>query len=146
MTVVRIVRRLAVLLVLVALLPAAACNSSTAPSNLAAFSQTDLVVGSGPAAAAGNTLTVNYTGWLLDITKTDGKGLQFDTTLGREPFSFTLGTQDVIPGWDQGLVGMQVGGIRRLIIPPSLAYGGTRNGPIPPNSTLVFEIELLSVQ
>jgi FKBP-type peptidyl-prolyl cis-trans isomerase FkpA len=133
--------------ILAALLAGAACaDSSTAPSNLAAYSQTDLVVGTGATAASGNSLSVNYTGWLFDITKPDQKGLVFDTSTGRGPFTFTLGTNEVIAGWDRGVVGMQVGGIRRLVVPPSLAYGTSRNGPIPPNSTLVFEIELLSVQ
>ncbi len=125
---------------------ATACNNPAAPANLAAFSQKDLQIGSGPAAEKGNVLSVNYTGWLYDVTKTDQKGPVFDTTTGRGPFSFTLGTNEVIPGWDQGIVGMQVGGIRRLVIPPSLAYGSVRNSAVPPNSTLIFEVELLSIQ
>ena len=90
-------------------------------------------------------MTVNYTGWLYDATKPDSKGPQFGTS-GDTPFSFSINNGEVIPGWDQGVLGMKVGGLRRLIIPPSLAYGAARNGPIPPNATLVFEIELLSVQ
>ena len=74
------------------------------------------------------------------------KGQQFETSRGREPLVFTLGASEVIAGWDVELIGLRVGGLRRLIIPPSLAYGGFRNGPIPPNATLVFEVELLEVQ
>jgi FKBP-type peptidyl-prolyl cis-trans isomerase FkpA len=126
---------------------AAACGSSpTAPANTPPFSQTDLRVGTGTAAAAGKVVTVNYTGWLYDASKTDGKGLQFDTSAGRTTFSFTLGLGQVIGGWDQGLPGMQVGGLRRIVIPASLAYGAVRHGPIPPDATLVFEIELVDVQ
>jgi FKBP-type peptidyl-prolyl cis-trans isomerase FkpA len=126
---------------------AAGCGgTSTGPSATAPFSQVDLRVGTGAQAASLNTLSVNYTGWLYDPTKPDLKGLQFDTSLGKAAFVFQLGTQQVIPGWDQGLVGLKVGGIRRLVIPPSLAYGAVRNNSIPPNATLVFEIELLDVQ
>jgi peptidylprolyl isomerase/FKBP-type peptidyl-prolyl cis-trans isomerase FkpA len=105
--------------------------------------QTSLVVqdeqqGTGAAAAPGDTLSVNYTGKLQD-------GTIFDTSIGRAPFSFVLGAGQVIQGWDQGLVGMKVGGKRLLIIPPSLGYGAQAMGPIPANSTLVFEVDLLSV-
>jgi FKBP-type peptidyl-prolyl cis-trans isomerase FkpA len=102
--------------------------------------------GTRTAAATGKVLTVNYTGWLYDAAKTDGKGLQFETSVGGTPFTFTLGLGQVIAGWDQGLPGMKVGGLRRLVIPPSLAYGAVRNGPIPPHASLVFEIELIDVQ
>lgn len=98
----------------------------------------DEVVGTGAVAEPGDTLTVNYTGKLAD-------GTVFDTSVGKTPFQFVLGEAQVIPGWDQGLVGMQVGGKRILIIPPSLAYGAQGNGPIPPNATLTFEVDLLSV-
>jgi FKBP-type peptidyl-prolyl cis-trans isomerase FkpA len=131
----------------VVLAAAAGCGSSpTTPSSTAPFSQTDVRVGTGDAAAAGKVLTVNYTGWLYDASKTEGKGLQFDTSVGGTPFSFTLGFGQVISGWDQGLAGMKVGGLRRLVIPPSLAYGAVRRGPIPPDATLVFEVELVGVQ
>jgi FKBP-type peptidyl-prolyl cis-trans isomerase FkpA len=126
---------------------AAGCNpTSTGPSSTAPFSQVDLRLGDGVEAVAGKTLTVQYTGWLYDPTRTDLKGLQFDTSAGTAGFPFTLGSQQVIAGWDQGLVGMKVGGIRKLVIPPSLAYGTVRNRSIPPSATLVFEIELLDVQ
>ena len=124
----------------------AGCTETPAnPSNGASYSQTDLTVGTG--AEAGNTgqVTVNYTGWLYDPTKTDSKGLPFDTSIGRTPFVFVLGTGDVIKGWEQGIPGMKSGGVRRLVIPPVLAYGSVRSGPIPPNTTIVFDIELVSV-
>jgi FKBP-type peptidyl-prolyl cis-trans isomerase FkpA len=121
-------------------------DSPTSPSMSAPFSRTDLTVGTGAEAAFGSGITVNYTGWLYDPSKTDQKGLQFDTSAGREAFAFTLGAGQVIEGWDEGLVGMKAGGSRRLIIPSALAYGASRNGPIPPFATLVFDIELLAVQ
>jgi FKBP-type peptidyl-prolyl cis-trans isomerase FkpA len=126
---------------------AAACSSSTSPTmtSNAPYSQTDLVVGTGATAAAGNRITVSYTGWLYDATQPSGKGKQFETNPSYGPFF--IGTGAVIKGWDQGVVGMKVGGQRRLVIPPELAYGsaGTTNGVIPPNATLVFDIALLGV-
>lgn len=97
----------------------------------------DEVVGTGQEVQPGDTLTVNYTGKLQD-------GTVFDTSVGGQPISFVLGAGQVIPGWDQGLMGMKVGGKRLLIIPPSLAYGSQGVGPIPPNATLTFEVEVLS--
>jgi len=126
---------------------AAACGDTpTAPTNLARFAQTDLVVGTGAEATATSAVKVHYTGWLYNEARADQKGAQFDSSTGLDPLAFTLGQGRVIAGWEQGLVGMKVGGKRRLIIPPSLAYGGTRRGPIPPYATLVFEIELVEVQ
>jgi FKBP-type peptidyl-prolyl cis-trans isomerase FkpA len=112
------------------------------------FSQTDLTVGTGSRAARTARLTVNYTGWVYDPGKPDNKGSQFDSSIGREPFTFTLGAGEVIPGWDQGFNDMRVGGKRRLIIPADMGYGaqGTPDGSIPPNSPLVFEMELLGVK
>ena len=110
------------------------------------FTQTDLRVGTGAEAVNGKRLTVNYAGWLYSASGTDNKGSLFGTSAGGTPLSFTLGAADVIPGMDQGLVGMRVGGVRRLVIPPALAYGATGNGPIPPNANLVFEVELLNVE
>jgi FKBP-type peptidyl-prolyl cis-trans isomerase len=125
----------------------AACGELTPTSPTAtSVVRADLRVGSGDEATSGKSITVNYSGWLYDGSKTDHKGLLVDTSAGRDPFTFTLGAGDVIPGWDQGLPGMKVGGVRRLEIPPALAYGATRNGPIPANSRLVFEVELLAVQ
>ena len=118
-------------------------SSSTSPTSSAPYSQTDLTVGTGTTAAAGNRVTVSYTGWLYDSTQPNGKGKQFETN---PSFSFLLGTGAVIKGWDQGVVGMKVGGQRRLVIPPELAYGSSGAGnSIPPNATILFEITLLSV-
>lgn len=129
-----------------ALLVTACYGSPASPAANAPFSQADLRVGAGISAESGKILVVHYTGWLYAADKPDQKGLQFDTSIGIDPLEFTLGVGGVIPGWDQGLVGMKVGGLRRLVIPPSLAYGGIRQGPIPPNTSLVFEIELLEVK
>lgn len=99
----------------------------------------DLVVGEGEEATVQAEVTVHYTGWLHDGTK-------FDSSVDRnQPFSFVLGVGYVIPGWDEGVQGMKVGGIRKLVIPPDLGYGKARRGPIPGNSTLVFDVELLGV-
>ncbi len=98
----------------------------------------DEVVGTGAEAKSGDVLSVNYTGKLQD-------GTVFDTSVGKAPINFPLGMGYVIPGWDQGLVGMKEGGKRVLIIPPSLGYGAQVKGPIPANSTLIFEVELVKV-
>ena len=103
---------------------------------------TDNVVGTGAVATAGKRLTVTYTGWLYSTTAVANKGMQFDSGT----FSFTLGQGAVIPGWDQGLAGMKVGGKRTLAIPANLAYGRTGNGPIPPDAGLVFDVELTRVE
>jgi len=125
---------------------AAACGETPTTPSTVAFKQTDILPGSGAEATSGMTVTVNYTGWLYDAKKIDGKGLQFDTSIGGDAFAFLLGAGQVIQGWDQGVAGMKVGGIRRLIIPPSLGYGAVRYGPIPPDATLVFDISLVDVQ
>jgi FKBP-type peptidyl-prolyl cis-trans isomerase FkpA len=135
---------------LITLLALVSCGGAEAPITSrppSAFSHTDLVVGSGAAARRGARLTVHYTGWLYDTKRPDNKGKQFDSSLGSEPFTFTLGAGEVIRGWDQGFEGMRVGGKRRLIIPPDLGYGasGTSSG-IPGNTGLVFEMELLDVR
>jgi len=125
----------------------ASCSDSpTAPTNYASYSQTDLTVGTGGDAVVGRQLTVNYTGWFYGESRPEKKGPVFDTSVGTTPFTFTLGVGQVIAGWDRGVQGMRIGGVRRLVVPPTLAYGTFRNGPIPPNATLVFEIELLDVQ
>lgn len=100
----------------------------------------DLVVGTGPTAKKGDRVTVDYTGWLTDGTK-------FDSSLDRnQPFAFTLGAGQVIAGWDQGVAGMMVGGKRKLTIPPELGYGAKgAGGTIPPNATLVFEVEMKKI-
>ena len=100
----------------------------------------DIKVGDGDTAAAGQHVTVHYTGWLTD-------GRKFDSSKDRgDPFSFPLGGRRVIAGWDEGVQGMRVGGIRKLTIPPELGYGARgAGGVIPPNATLVFEVELLGI-
>jgi FKBP-type peptidyl-prolyl cis-trans isomerase FkpA len=100
----------------------------------------ELVVGEGAEAAAGQTVSVHYTGWLTDGTK-------FDSSKDRnEPFEFPLGRQHVIAGWDEGVQGMKIGGTRKLTIPPAIGYGARgAGGVIPPNATLVFEVELLGL-
>ena len=105
------------------------------------FEIEDLSVGTGVEAISGDKVTVHYTGWLIDGTK-------FDSSLDRgQPFIFQIGARQVIEGWDRGLRGMQVGGVRKLTIPPELAYGdrAVGGGLIPANSTLVFEIRLLKI-
>jgi FKBP-type peptidyl-prolyl cis-trans isomerase len=132
------------LIVFSLLLSVAACSSSTPSTpttSSAPYSQTDLVVGTGTAAVSTSRVTVSYTGWLYDSTKADGKGTQFDSSPSA---SFLLSS--VIAGWQRGVPGMKVGGQRRLVIPPDLAYGSSGSGPIPPNATLVFDIGLLAVQ
>ena len=135
-------RRLIVILAL--FLVACGSDSPTTPTSTtsAPFSQTDLVVGTGATAAVGNTLAVAYSGWLHDSSKPDAKGTFFESGT----YSFRLGAGTVIRGWDLGLVGMRVGGQRRLVIPPDLAYGSQANGSIPANATLVFDVTLNSVQ
>lgn len=122
----------------------------TAPSGpplpTAPFSRTDLREGTGAEAVNGRRLAMHYTGWLYDPTAPESKGRQFDTSTGGAPFPFVLGTGGVIRGWDLGVLGMKVGGQRRLVIPPDLAYGAGGRDPIPPNATLVFDLELVSVQ
>ena len=125
------------------LLTLAACgggsDSPSAPGGTGTLVIEDLVAGTGATAAAGDTVSVHYVGTFTN-------GTVFDSSYSRnQPFAFRVGAGQVIAGWDQGVPGMKVGGKRRLTIPPSLAYGSTGAGPIPPNSTLVFEIELLSI-
>lgn len=100
----------------------------------------DIKVGTGSAVVAGNTVTVNYLGTLQNGTKFDSS---YDSNT---PFTTQIGVGQVIKGWDEGIVGMKLGGKRKLIIPPSLGYGDQSTGSIPPNSTLVFEVELLGIK
>ncbi|MDP1572534.1 MAG: FKBP-type peptidyl-prolyl cis-trans isomerase [Vicinamibacterales bacterium] len=137
------------LALLTVLLVTAACTSEspTAPTSSAPFSATDLRVGTGAEATAGRRLTVDYAGWIYQAGAPDNKGRLFDTSVGGAPFTFVLGAGQVIRGWDQGILGMRVGGTRRLVLPPELAYGstGAGGGVIPPNATLIFDVELLDV-
>ncbi|MGI8508664.1 MAG: FKBP-type peptidyl-prolyl cis-trans isomerase [Gemmatimonadaceae bacterium] len=160
----KIVGRAALVFASVLIVSVSACGSdhATAPApvtitsttfapalgiNLAAMTMTasglyyqDVTVGSGAVAQAGKQLSVHYAGWLPDGTK-------FESSVDRgQPFAFTLGVGAVIPGWDEGVAGVRVGGVRKLVIPSSLGYGARGSGPIPPNSVLVFSIQLLSVQ
>lgn len=109
---------------------------------------TDVKVGHGKEATSGATVRVNYTGWLYRPLARNGKGRQFDSSIGagREPLEFPLGGGRVIKGWDQGVAGMKVGGKRTLIIPSELAYGPRSMGMIPANSALIFDVELLDVK
>jgi len=115
----------------------------------AAVLVTDLVKGVGDEAFPGMVVIVHYTGWLYAPNAKNFRGRQFDSSRERgQPFSFHLGSGHVIRGWEQGIPGMKVGGTRRLVIPPELAYGsaGAGNGVIPPGATLLFEVELLAVE
>jgi FKBP-type peptidyl-prolyl cis-trans isomerase FkpA len=107
------------------------------------FSVVDLRAGTGAEAVNGSRLTVNYTGWLYDAALPENKGAQFD----RGQFAFTLGAGQVISGFDQGVRGMRVGGLRRIVVPPAQGYGATGvPGVIPPNATLIFEVELVGLE
>jgi peptidylprolyl isomerase len=121
----------------------AACggDDATSPSDLPPLVVLDLEVGTGPAAEVGDSVAVHYVGRLTDGTQFDSS---YDSPTG-EPFRFLIGAGAVIPGWEQGVPGMRVGGKRRLTIPPHLAYGNRQVGSIPPNSTLTFDIELVEI-
>jgi len=108
---------------------------------------TDHKIGAGAEAIAGKRVTVHYTGWLFDAAAPEQKGKKFDSSRDRgDPFVFSLGAGQVISGWDKGVAGMKVGGSRTLVIPPELGYGARgAGGVIPPNATLVFDVELLGV-
>lgn len=141
------------LLLLGLLLALSACSpqqppaASTPVSTVTSLEKTDLKVGEGAEIAAGQIAVVQYTGWLYDTAAKDNKGKQFDSSRGRDPFKFPLGTGSVIKGWDQGVLGMKVGGQRRLVIPPDLAYGDEgAQGVIPPGATLVFDVELVGIE
>jgi FKBP-type peptidyl-prolyl cis-trans isomerase FkpA len=112
------------------------------------FQKIDTKVGTGEEAEIGKTVNVHYTGWLYDENAPDKKGKKFDSSLDRkEHFSFMLGAGRVIKGWDQGVTGMKVGGQRTLIIPPAMAYGARGAGNIiPPNATLIFDVELIGLK
>jgi FKBP-type peptidyl-prolyl cis-trans isomerase FkpA len=152
--------KLVKLLVLVSILCAAvACGRSPATSELpegapmadsgiTQLQMVDTKVGTGAEARPGRVVRVHYTGWLYDPNQADKRGQKFDSSKDRnDPFEFPLGGGQVIPGWDQGFAGMKVGGTRVLTIPPQMGYGARgAGGVIPPNATLVFEVELLEVK
>jgi len=115
-------------------------NSKLTMAEVPKITTQDIIYGTGETAMPGSRITVNYVGKFED-------GAIFDSSLSRnEPFQFVLGAGQVIKGWDEGIVGMRVGGKRTLTIPPSLGYGATNYGPIPGNSTLTFEVELIKVE
>lgn len=114
--------------------------------NVTSLTTIDTTVGTGATAVAGDSVTVNYTGWLYQSAAVNDEGQEFDSTSSGTPFSFQLGQGQVIPGWDQGLVGMKVGGTRTLIIPSSMAYGASGYLPaIPGGAALVFTVQLVSL-
>ena len=134
---------------LVAAIFLAACGSGGgAENNVTELIRQDDRVGTGAEAQPGRVVTVHYTGWLYDASRADRKGSKFDSSRDRnEPFSFNLGAGEVIRGWDDGVAGMKIGGRRTLTIPPDMGYGARgAGGVIPPNATLVFDVELLDVR
>lgn len=133
----------------------AAANTADAPATTPdtgapamPLQKTDLTPGTGAEIKSGQAALVHYTGWLYEAGAPDNKGKQFDSSVGGEPFEFQLGAGHVIAGWDQGVVGMKVGGKRNLVIPPDLGYGarGAGQGLIPPGATLVFDVELVEIR
>lgn len=124
-----------------------ACALPALAGDVPQLVKTDQVVGKGPLARAGDTVQVNYTGWLYDAAARDHRGREFDSSRNNgAPISFVLGAGQVIKGWDQGLRGMHVGGKRLLLIPARLAYGERgADDDIPPNAALLFEVELVGV-
>jgi FKBP-type peptidyl-prolyl cis-trans isomerase len=142
--------RLTIALLLAGLVSAACGRGSEGPmadSGITALQKTDVSVGSGAEAKTGSTAQVHYTGWLYDAAAADHHGKEFDSSRGGSPFEFRVGAGEVIQGWDEGVAGMKVGGKRVLTIPPALGYGARgAPGAIPPNATLVFEVELMGVR
>ena len=125
--------------------PGAAPGAAPADAAPVAMQKIDTVQGTGKEAVAGATVVVNYTGWLYAPNADKQHGAQFDSSVGRQPFSFQLGGGQVIPGWDQGVQGMKVGGKRTVLIPYTMGYGSAGTTGIPGGSGLVFDIELVSV-
>ncbi len=127
---------------------AAACAGAGPEETMQDLIKTDTRPGTGAEAAAGQTVTVHYTGWLYDAGTADHRGTKFDSSRDRnEPFTFHLGAGEVIEGWDEGVRGMKVGGQRTLTVPSRMGYGARgAGGVIPPNATLLFDVELLGVR
>ena len=123
-------------------------DAPMADTGITQLQKTDTKVGDGAEARAGQMVRVHYSGWLYDASRPDKRGKKFDSSKdSNQPFDFTLGAQEVIPGWDEGVAGMKVGGTRILTIPPAMGYGARgAGGVIPPNATLVFEVDLLAVK
>lgn len=144
-----IVRRVFVAAALGVVIAGCESNTTTGPSapppDPVPFSAVILREGTGGPATNGTPVTLHYTGWLYDDTKPDNKGTQFDTTSGGNPIKLFVGFGSYIEGFHRGLVGMRAGELRRVIIPPSMAYGQTPSVTIPANSTLVFELEVISI-
>jgi FKBP-type peptidyl-prolyl cis-trans isomerase FkpA len=128
--------------------PSSSTTTSKFGANVNELQIVDQKTGSGAEAVSGKAVIVHYTGWLYDPAAADGHGTKFDSSLDRSvPFGFFLGAGKVIKGWDEGIIGMKVGGKRTLVIPPTLGYGARgAGGVIPPNATLIFEVELLDVK
>ncbi|HEX2493397.1 MAG TPA: FKBP-type peptidyl-prolyl cis-trans isomerase [Steroidobacter sp.] len=153
-------RTLKLIVGLCSMLLSGACARDAPHSERAPFSQPtratatelqkmDIVQGTGEGVSSGRTAVVHYTGWLYEPTAEDGKGAKFDSSRDSgQPFRFKVGAGEVIKGWDEGVQGMQAGGRRRLVMPPQLGYGerGAGGGAIPPNATLLFDIELLAIE
>ncbi len=149
------IKTLSVLLLSASIFAMSACNAETTQTtNKESQAMTtelikkDTLIGTGREAETGFDVTVHYTGWLFDANAADNKGKKFDSSLDRrDPFVFYLGGGQVIQGWDEGVVGMKIGGKRTLIIPADMGYGAQgAGGVIPPNATLVFDVELLAIK
>lgn len=148
----KLITKLSLALLLSAACTTTACSKQPLPpaatSGVSTLIKTDVKTGEGIEATVGRSVSVHYTGWLYDAAAPEHKGVKFDSSRDRgTPFDFPLGAGQVIPGWDQGVQGMKVGGSRSLVIPPELGYGARgAGGVIPPNATLVFDVELLGVK
>ncbi|MBC7455879.1 MAG: FKBP-type peptidyl-prolyl cis-trans isomerase [Massilia sp.] len=126
--------------------PASAQTAAVAGASVLKLQAIDRVLGTGKLATAGHRVSVHYTGWLYAPKADKQHGAQFDSSQGGAPFSFQLGAGSVIPGWEQGVAGMKVGGKRTLVVPAGPGYGARGAGPIPANANLIFDIELLDVK
>jgi FKBP-type peptidyl-prolyl cis-trans isomerase FkpA len=125
----------------------AASLSAKIGANVTQLQKIDVKEGTGAEVVAGNPIIVHYTGWLYDPAAPDGHGKQFDSSRGKTPFGFIVARGKVIKGWDEGVLGMKIGGQRTLVIPANMAYGERgAGGVIPPNATLIFDIELLDIR